>query len=288
MDEIISNAYDAQLAGDPGTPAAPPAVADTDSATQSDTATATGDGGTQDGQPTGEQLFDWEQVPAELLPQAKGFQAAFTRKMQEIAEQRRAFEQQQQQLAHWQSLQQLAQEDPAQAAAILKQYAETLAGTTAAPGDTDPYANAEPISDFDTLVLNRLKAMEEQTRRLDEWYQKQQLQAQYTALEQAFSQLETQIGRQIPFEEREKIAAHCRTNGISSLTAGYRDLYWETEIARSKQLGRDEASTVVSAKAAAAVAPSNLTQRQTETPARPANDRELISQLYDEMMGAAT
>lgn len=285
FDPTISEAYDAMTAtGDPGLEPAAPPPSPTDSGAPADTAAATGEGAAQ---PEGEQPFRWENVPPELEPLAKQFQGDYTRKATELAEQRKAFEAQQQQLAGWSALQQLAHEDPAQAAALLQQYAAQLSrGVQAGAAETDPYDGAEPVTETERLLVEEVRALRSWRQEQEQIHQRQSLREQYAALEAEFGKIEAAVGRAIPFEERERIAAHCKQNGIHSVTAGYRDLHWDAEIGRARQSGRDEASTVVQAKAAAAGAPSALVSRPPSGAAPPANDRELISQLYDEMVAA--
>lgn len=275
-------------AEDAGQPVVP-----TDATTDSAAPAETGEGVAQQGDAEDGQPFRWENVPPELEPLAKQFQADYTRKAQALAEQRKEFEAQQQALAGFARLQELAQADPAQAAAVLQQWQQQLIGGQVVPqqvDETDPYALIQPVTETEELLLRELRQIKQQTQEWQQFQEQQKAQEQqakvkaaWEAMNAEYTQLEQQIGRQLSEAERDQIAGHCMQRGIQSITAGYRDLHWEAEIGRAKQLGRDEASTIVQQKAGAPGAPSTLVARQPSGNALPEfkNDRDLISHLYD-------
>lgn len=285
LDTIISQAFDA--GEDSGTGA--PQIQDNDTGvtpeidtgTPADSAAAPTE--TTETQTETDQLFDWSQVPPELMAQAKGFQASYTKRMQELAEQRKAFEAQQQQYAGFAALQQLAETDPAQAAQILQMYAAQLGGAQVGQEpETDPYTQAEPVTETERLLMDEVRALKEQQAQFAQFFQQQQQKAGLEALQSRYAALEKAIGRQLPMEERDQIAAHALKLGTNDVIAAYRDLAWETEMQRAMQRGRDEASKIVSQKAASPGAPSTLVNRAPSNPELPKDLDGLLNHIWDQ------
>src|SRR5436190_3689890 len=131
----------------------------------------------------GEQLFRWENVPKELEPHVKHFQADYTRKSQELAEQRKALEAQQQQYAAYAALEQLAQQDPALARQILKaQLGLADEGVQAANGETDPYGQLE-LTETERLLATQLQQVTAQQQQFQQFYEAQTRQQQLGKIE---------------------------------------------------------------------------------------------------------
>jgi hypothetical protein len=233
--------------------------------------------------------FRWENVPPELEPLAKGFQADYTRAKQDLAEQRRAFEAQQQQVQGFLALQQLAQEDPAQAAALLSQYAAQLQGGQAGqkPETADPYAGLEAASPVEELALKELRELRAFRQQWEQAQTTQQQREEQQRMDAEFAEVEKLAGRTLSDQEKEGLAGFCFSNKIGNVAHGYRLMNYDAEMQRAAQAARNEASTIVSQKALAPGAPSTLTPRAPGNPVKEyKNDREMISDLFDQMVQA--
>lgn len=280
----IGAEFDRLSGEDAGSPAVPQAQATTDSGTPAETPTGVGE---QAPQPTeGETPFRWENVPAELEPLAKGFQADYTRAKQQLAEQQRAFEAQQQQVQGFIALQRLTQEDPAQAAALLSQYAAQLQGGQVGqrPETADPYAGLEPASPVEEALLAKVRELETATQQWREFQKTQQQREETARMDAEFAEVEKLAGRSLSDQEKEGLAGFCYSQRIGSLVHGYRLQNHDALIQAAAQKARDEASQIVSQKALAPGAPSSLTPRAPANPVKEwKNTREMISDLYDEL-----
>jgi len=282
----IGSAYDAMVAGD--APEAVPTTTPSDSGTPAETPTGVGE---QAPQPTeGETPFRWENVPAELEPLAKGFQADYTRAKQQLAEQQRAFEAQQQQVQGFLALQRLTQEDPAQAAAILSQYAAQLQGGQVGqtPETADPYAGLEPASPVEEALLAKVRELEAATQQWQQFQQTQQQREEAARMDAEFAEVEKLAGRPLSDQEKEGLAGFCYSRKIGNVLDGYRLQNHDALIQAAAQKARDEASQIVSQKALAPGAPSSLTPRAPANPVKEwKNVREMISDLYDTLEAAS-
>ncbi len=276
----IDGAYDAMIAED-----APAAVPQT---TQTDTPAETEQPGAPvEGSP--ETPFRWENVPAELEPLAKGFQADYTRAKQDLAEQRRAFEAEQQQVQGFLALQQLSQQDPARAAALLSQYAAQLQGGQAGqrPETADPYAGLEPASPVEEALLAKVRELETVTQQWQEYRGQQQQREEQQRMDAEFAEAEKLAGRAFTDQEKEGLAGFSYSQRIPNLVHAYRLMTYDASLQAAAQKARDEASTIVSQKALQPGAPSTLTPRAPGSPVTEfKNAREMISHLFDEQMKA--
>lgn len=283
----IGAEFDRLNGEDAGSPTVPQAQATTDSGTPAETPIGVGE---QAPQPTeGETPFRWENVPPELEPLAKGFQADYTRAKQTLAEQQRAFEAQQQQVQGFLALQQLAQNDPAQAAALLSQYAAQLQGGQAGanPETADPYAGLEPASPVEEALLAEVRSLKSVAQQWEQFQANQQQQQEAARMDAEFAEVEKLAGRPLSDQEKEGLAGFCYSQRIGSLVHGYRLQNYDASMAQAAQKARDEASQIVSQKALAPGAPSSLTQRAPANPAKEwKNTREMVSDLYDQMVQA--
>lgn len=241
-------------------------------------------------QPTeGETPFRWENVPPELEGLAKQFQGDYTRKAQELAEQRRAFEAEQQQVQGFLALQRLTQEDPAQAASLLAQYAAQLQGGQVGqtPETADPYAGLEPASPVEEALLAKVRELEATTQQWKQFQQTQQQREEASRMDAEFAEVEKLAGRTFTDAEKEGLAGFCYSNKIGNIAHGYRLMNYDAEMQRAAQAARNEASTIVSQKALSPGAPSSLTPRAPGNPAKEwKNDREMIGALLDEQLAA--
>jgi hypothetical protein len=283
----IGQEFDRMTGEDVGSPTVPE-VPTTDSAAPTDNGEQpTGEGVAQ---PTeGEPAFRWENVPPELEPLAKQFQGDYTRKAQELAEQRRAFEAQQQQVAGFLALQRLTQEDPAQAAALMQQYAAQLQGGQAGQKSetADPYAGLEPASPVEEALLAKVRELETATQQWQQFQQTQQQREEQQRMDAEFAEVEKLAGRTLSDQEKEGLAGFCFSNKIGNVAHGYRLMNYDAEMQRAAQAARNEASTIVSQKALAPGAPSTLTPRAPGNPVKEwKSDREMISDLFDQMVQA--
>lgn len=229
------------------------------------------------------QPFDWKAVPEQLLPLAKGFQSSYTRRMQEVAEQRKQMEALQHRDA-WQSVERLLAEDPAQAAAWFRQQAEWLSqGATGEQTDTDPYADLTPATDTEAALLEKLRQVEQQQRGLLEWQQQQQLAYQQQQIAREFTDLEKSVGRSISEEERRRVAAFCVENQIPNVALGFRAMRFDEELTAARQAGVNQGASVVQQKQAMAAPPSSLVNRAGAEAERPKDLSSLLGAVYDEL-----
>lgn len=287
LEQMIASGFDE---GD--ATAAPPDL-ETNSAGTADNAEATGEGSlpAPEGQPA-DQPFRWENVPPELEPLAKGFQADYTRKSQELAEQRKTLEAQAQQ---YQALQQLAEADPRLAEQLIRAHLGlTDDGAQAATSETDPYAQIEPVNDNERFLIERNRVMEARLAQQEQFFQQQVQRQNLERIGAEFAALEKQVGREIPAGERDQIATACIQRAVQ-LSDGtwqaptpsqmFREVHWEAEMTRAMQRGRDEAASVVQQKASGAPAPSGIVNRTPNTLEFPSDPGKLVEFIYDRMNG---
>jgi hypothetical protein len=216
-------------------------------------------------EPEPEQPFNWENIPAELVPLAKGFQADYTRKSQELAAQRKQFEGLDPSYAQqWANLMKMTEEDPARAAAWLRSQAEWLQqqAPVADEGETDLLQTVEPQSETERLLWEKLQEMEQQQKQFQGFYEQQVLEQQKQSILSEFSALEGKIGRQLPQPERDAVMQFCVDNGINRIEIGYRAYAYDDAVRRAEQSGVDKGAAVVTQKAAMSPPPVTLANRQ--------------------------
>lgn len=226
--------------------------------------------------------FDWNTLPQELLPLAKGLQGSYTRRMQELAEQRKQAEALRLQDT-WRSAEQLIEEDPARAAVWFRQQAELLAGgaTGQQQAEIDPYAELVPATDVEAALLKQLQQLEQQQRGLVEWQQQQQVAYQQQQISREFSDLEKAVGRTIPEAERQQIASFCVQNQIANVSLGYRALKYDADLQAARQAGVNQGATALQQKQQMAPPPSSMVSRATGENSAPQDLRSVLNASYD-------
>jgi hypothetical protein len=286
----IGQEFDRLTGVDAGEPVVPETPT-TDSAIPAGSGEQPSDEGTA--QPTlAEDFSHWEEIIAgdpALQAKARALTSDYTRKTQEMAEQRRAFEAQQQQVQGFLALQQLTQEDPAQAAALLSQYAAYLQGGQAGqkPETADPYAGLEAASPVEELALKELRELRAFRQQWEQAQQTQQQREENARFDAEVAEVERLAGRSLSEEEKGGLYGFCCSRKIGNIVDGYRLMNYDAEMQRAAQAARNEASTIVSQKSLAPGAPSTLTPRAPGNPVKEyKNDREMISDLFDQMVQA--
>lgn len=263
--------------------AAPAETAVQDSAPAAEATAPLADAGAQDG----EGLFRWDEVPEQLLPQAKGFQASYTRKMQELAEQRKALETEGQRYQQYAQLERLMNEDPARAAAWLKwqaQQAEEIAGVgQAGVPETDPLSLIEPQTDVEQAILAQVKAVAERQRQLDQWHQQQVAQQQRAQLDSEFAAIGRKVGRELSLEEQNAVAAFAVQNGIPNVEMAYRAMHFDAAVEAARRAGVDQGATVLTQKAAMGPAPAPAADRAGRVVEQPKSLDALLAAQASEL-----
>jgi hypothetical protein len=286
----IGQEFDRLTGVDAGEPVVPETPT-TDSAVPTDTGEQpTGEGAAQpaEGQQqdtAGDGFSHWEQIIAgdpALQAKARAMQADYTRKTQELAAH-------QQQVQGFLALQRLTQEDPAQAAALLSQYAAQLQGGQAGqkPETADPYAGLEAASPVEELALKELRELRAFRQQWEQAQQTQQQREENARFDAEVAEVERLAGRSLSEEEKGGLYGFCCSRKIGNIVDGYRLMNYDAEMQRAAQAARNEASTIVSQKALAPGAPSTLTPRAPGNPVKEwKSDREMISDLFDQMVQA--
>lgn len=235
--------------------------------TASDDAPASGQQAAETGEQVGEpeaereEGFRWDKVPEELVPHVKHFQADYTRKSQELAEQRKQLEQQAQQYQSFAALEQLAQQDPALARQILaSRLGLTDEVVQAATSETDPYAQIE-LSETEQFLVEQQRKLMAQQEQFQQFYEQQMRQQARSQVEAEFAELSRTVGREIPASEQEQIAAFCVANQIPNVALGFKAWDYDQALNRARQAGVDRGAAVVQQKAGMAPAPVTAADR---------------------------
>ena len=255
LDEALNAAFDG---ADENPGAEAPALADA-AETAPDAEASAGDPEAQapaaddDAEPS----FNREKYLAEhpeLAPIAKQFQADYTRKMQELAEQRKQFEGlDESDIAGIRNFNNLAATNPAAAADWLAQQAEALRGAQA----PDPYADQFFATDAERIAFERITRLEQQIQASEN----RQIHA---TVERSFDQLGQTYGVAIPVAEREQVINQMAAQGVP---LGMLETFWQGQnvkrlIEAAARKARDEASGVVQRKAGIGGAPSGIAARE--------------------------
>lgn len=241
-------------------------------------------GSTQEAAPTAteEPVFnsaEFLRQHPELEPMAKSLQADYTRKMQQIAEQRKQYEQYQgreEKIQALLQLDQLADQDPLNAAALLEQEAQRLRGFAMPqqgayqPGQID----LDDLTDNERLLLDRLQQAEARLNQLGQESNLSRSERAQAVVDRQFTELEKEFG-QIPFEERQ---AAERVRQQFNLPPDQAALVWKAQhgVERARTRARDEALRVYQQKAGLAPPPAGITTRQSTAPPEPKSAKEAI------------
>lgn len=213
--------------------------------------------------------FDWSKVPPEQLPALKGFQADYTRKMQQIAEQRKALEAVDPAMLNFaQTVQQVAQTNPALARELLLQQAQQLGGAAPPAAAPDPYAQvlqSEFVSEDTKLIARELQQVKALVA------QQEQARAQ-EHINRRFAETESQYSQKIPEDERRKVCQYCLANQIPDVGLGWKLMNFD----RVRQMGIDEGSRVLQQKAAMGAPTNGVAARAETAPHEPRTVREAI------------
>lgn len=212
------------------------------------------DGGGAGGSETPEQLFDLDAIPEEHREVARGYQASYTKRMQQLAEERRAIEAQRAQYEgidttaarEYQQLVELAQNDPGRAAKLLEGYARQLSERASAPTYADPLGDFTPLTETEQQLAQAVRALQQQV------LQQQTISSRHGQV----VGLERQIGRPLSPDEQGKLAAYMDRNGIGDAGIAWRAMNYDQDIAKAKQGGVDQGSALVREKLSTTGAPS--------------------------------
>ena len=174
------------------------------------------------------------------------FKSAFTPKLQRAGELEKLVEGlDPQTIQGIRYIHQLAQNNPRQAAEYLRQQAELLY-TPPAP-TADPYANIEPATDAEALLLQK-------ARELETWRaQQEQAVAQITMQQRAnevkaeVNQIEKEYGVTIPLHDQERLWQMSDATGLS-ITDAFFAANRSSLLPKLLQKAKDEASAIVSQK----------------------------------------
>jgi len=207
----------------------------------------------------------------ELAPAYKQMQADYTRKMQELAEQRRQFEGvDPDTLSGVRYLNDLMARDPAAAAAALEQQAQQIRGMQA----PDPYEGQEFATEVERIQADDIRGLKQIVNEL----KNEHLNASF---ERGFAKLEKTFG-EIPVEMRGQVAREMgmRGLGVQDLEMVYKALSFETHLTNAKREARNATSAVVQRKAGMTPGPSGLAGRESSTPREPQSVREALEMSF--------
>lgn len=202
----------------------------------------------------------------ELAPYRKQLQADFTRRQQELAEQRRQIEGLDEGSIQWvRQVRQLAQTNPEIAAQLLEAERQRL--VPQAP----PQEEQVWYSDGERLLAQQVQQLQQTVRQQELAYQK-------AAVETETAQLERAIGKQLSPQERDGLYTFCAQKRVN-LEDGWKLMDYD----RAVQRGMDKARQVAQQKAGMGPAPGSTASREPPPADRqPKTAREALEMAYEE------
>jgi hypothetical protein len=240
-----------------------------------------------------EDLFRWDELPEDPAIQklAKGLQGTFTRRQQEIAQERKALEAERQELARYREYEARKRQDPAAAAEMLQ--AELQALGAAPPAGPQMPAGLQQVGQLLAAVEpeneneGALKAVGQQLfqqllsiQQQQQLFQQQQMldkqrQEQAEAARQVqadISDVETLVKRKLTDAELSKIAAYATENGIPRFNFAFRLMYQEQILKAAEQRGAKRAEETLSRKSLQSAMPPGAPPRRESGEPRPPKD----------------
>ncbi len=234
--------------------------------------------------------FRWEELPDDpaVRKLAKGLQGSYSRKMAELAEQRR-------QAAPLLEYLELERAHPQAAAQLLAERLKALGGLpgalTKAPGAApqplpDPLAgfeaettNEQALADVARGLYQQLYAFQQQQQQLYSQQQQAELARQQQEIDRQIQSeikgIEALVKRPLSPAEVDRIAAYANENRIGRLDHAFKLMYQEQALAKAQQKGREEAMKDLGRKSLAAALPQGAPPRERSEPA-PTGKSEVI------------
>lgn len=248
-----------------------------------------------------EALFRWDELPEDPAIQklAKGLQGTFTKKSQELAEQRKALEAERQRLAQYEQYEAIKRQDPVQARRLLEQELEQLQGgapRTAHSAPPEPDATGQLLAQLgqsdltpeeqglltvaqqiyqQNLSLQQQQQLFQQQRLMEQ--QRQEQQEAERQIQAEVAEVEAQIGRKIPAARDAQIRQYAVSRGLPSYKAAFWELYGPEIVKRAQQEGARQAERTLSRKSLQSAMPPGAPPR---TPGEPRPPRDLKGSVF--------
>jgi hypothetical protein len=254
-----------------------------------------------------EELFRWDEIPDDPAMQklAKGLQGTFTRKQQELAEQRKQIEAERQELARYREYEQRKRQDPAAAAQMLEAERQALGwapqqGATGATPGADPVGSliqnltqAELTPEEQALATviqglyqQNLSIQQQQQLFQQQQQQERQRQEQAEAARQVqadITDVETLVRRKLTGPELQRIAAYATENGIPRFNLAFKLMYQDQFLKAAEQRGAKRAEETLSRKSLqSAMPPGSPPRRESGEPRPPKDIRGNVYAALDE------
>jgi hypothetical protein len=236
-----------------------------------------------------EELFRWDELPEDPAIQklAKGLQGTFTRKQQELAEERKRIEAERQELARYREYEARKRQDPAAAAQMLQAELQALG---AAPPPELPAAYAvQQLSQVGSLLEQVqpendnegvLKAVGQQLfQQLLSIQQQQELEKRQREQEEAGRQaqaditdVETLVKRKLTDAEFKRIVEYMQQTGIPRFNLAFKLMYQDQFLKAAEQRGARRAEETLSRKSLQSAMPPGAPPRRESGEPRPPKD----------------
>ena len=221
-----------------------------------------------------------DQLPENLRETYRSMQGDYTRKMQEIAENRKRFEGVPEPTIEFaRAVEAIARENPLEAARILEEQAATFKrayggepdlGAPSPEATYDPWGQDEgglqPQSPVEAYVLQRMQQMEraEQSR-----VQKEQV----TRIQSEMQEVVKLAGTPLALPDQVRVIRYATERNIT-LQDAYRLLHWETLSERERVKAREEGMTAALARQGLPPTGGGLTGRES-VPAEPTDVKDI-------------
>jgi hypothetical protein len=236
-----------------------------------------------DEEPEEEPLFRWEELPDDPAVQklAKGLQGDYTRKTQQLAEQRKALEAERAAYQRYEQYEQLRRQNPAAAAQILQQELQALQGGsaphTAHSAQPDPLNGFEPETTNEQVLADVIRSQHQQIYSFQQQQQLLEQQRQQEAQRQAQAQLDQELQAEIKAVEGklkkpltpaqiDQIARYANENAFGRFDKAFESMYHAQLVEHAKKQARDEAIKELSRKSLQSAMPAGAPPRERSEP----------------------
>jgi hypothetical protein len=191
-----------------------------------------------------------------------------TPRLQEAAEIKQQLEARAAALQFYDQVEQLATWDPAAAQRLWEAGGRQVFGQHAPPPPAQPEPEPEFYSDRERELWLANQQTQQELAEMRTWRQQEQQARNMAQISEKFARLETEIGRDIPLEERNQVAAACmkmakRASDGTTLLPEVDMVWWYLNRNKVMQTARSEASSVVERKAGIGNGPSTLARGDT-------------------------
>lgn len=232
-----------------------------------------------------ESPFNWGEFlknHPDLEPVAKSMQGDYTRKTQELANERKQYEGlTPEEIAEYKALKGMSPEQRAD------YYWEKWSQEGTPSAEDDPLADYVPKTDEDAVLYKAYLQQQEQLNQITPVIGHYTAAQQEAQINQAFTSLATQIGREIPDEERAAIeqavvdsgAILAINSGKLSIAQAVQNAYRLSTYDQRYQDGVNEGSKSLADKAGLPSPPAGITPRNSNNP-QPQNIDEIFDQNW--------